>query len=262
MAKTLARTLSWIAFSLLLFPAESLAQQTAAQTPETREAQYVALQEDLFDEQTLTALPDSASRIARILQEIRTQFPSFDNLRVPTQLTARTSVILGLQPAFRQKLDGRCTGWSGYSQARSAKIEIPEVDAITQKFGGAYEVTCQGRGTALGSYVVVNFSRPLHIPSLARQYRAAAGVASAENNHVVPGVMPVSVKQEGGQWRVTLGLGAGDCPAGCTYREFHHFLVAPDSSIQYLGPERQGELPALVPQEAPEEELEEEALPE
>jgi len=259
----MAKALAWIAFFLLLFPAESTAQQTPARTPETREAQFVALQADLFDEQSLTALPDSVSRIARMLQEIRTQFPTVEHLRVPSSLTSRTSLIIGLQPALRQKVDSRCGGWSGYSQARSAKIEIPEIDAVTQKFGGAYEITCRSRGVSLGSYVVVNFSRLLHLPTLARLYRAAAGVISAENNHVVPGgVMPVSVKQEDGQWRVTLGLGAGDCPAGCTYREYHHFLVAPDSTIQYLGPEKQGELPAPVPQEAPEEELEEEALPE
>jgi hypothetical protein len=178
-------------------------------------------------------------------------------------MTARTSVIVGLQPAFRQKVDSRCVGWSGYAQARSATIEIPEIDAVTKKFGGAYEITCQSRGISLGAYVVVNFPRLLHVPSVARLYRAAAGVASAENNHVVlGGVMPVSVKQEDGQWRVTFGLGAGDCPAGCTYREYHHFLVASDSTIQYLGPEQQGQLPAPVPQEDPEEASEEEALPE
>jgi hypothetical protein len=259
----MAKALGWIAFCFLLFPAESPAQHTSAETPEAREAQFVALQADLFDEQSLTALPDPVSRIARMLQEIRTQFPSFANLRIPAQLAARTSVIVGLQPAFRQKLDSRCVGWSGYSQARSATLEIPQIDAITQRFGGAYEITCQNRGVSLGSYAVVNFSRPLHVPSLVRLYRAAAGVVSAENNRVIPGgVMPVSVKQEEGQWRVTLGLGAGDCPAGCTYREYHHFLVAPDSTVQYLGPEQQGELPASVPQEAPEEELEEGALPE
>lgn len=259
----MAKTLVWIAVTLLLFAPASPAQQAPAQPPETREAQYVALQADLFDEQTLTALPDPVSQIARILREIRSQFPSFGNLRVPTQLAARTSLILGLQPAFRQKADSRCIGWSGYSQARSATIEIPEIDAITQRFGGAYEITCQSRGVSLGSYVVVNFPRLLHLPSLTRLYRTAAGVTSAENNHVIPGgVMPVSVKQEVGQWRVTFGLGAGDCPAGCTYREYHHFLVASDSTIQYLGPEQQGELPAPVPQEAPEEGSEEQALPE
>ena len=258
----MANALGWIALALLFFQAESPAQQTPALTPETREAQYVALQADLFDEPSLAALPDPVTLIARMLQEIRSQFPTVANLRIPTALTARTSVILGLQPAFRQKLDSRCVGWSGYAQARSATIEIPEIDAITQRFGGAYEITCQSRGVSLGAYVVVNFSRLLHIPTLAQLYRAAAGVTSAENNHVVlGGVMPVSVKQEDGQWRVTFGLGAGDCPAGCTYREYHHFLVAPDSTIQYLGPEHQGELPAPVPQEAPEEELEEEPLP-
>ena len=233
------------------------------QTSETREAQYVVLQADLFDEQNLTAPPDPVSQIARMLQEIRSQFPAVENLRVPTQLTTRTSVIIGMQPAFRQKVDSRCVGWSGYSQARSATIEIPEIDAITERFGGAYEITCRSRGVSLGSDVVVNFSRLLHLPTLARLYRAAAGVTSAGNNHVVPGgVMPVSVKQEDGQWRVTFGLGAGDCPAGCTYRQYHHFLVAPGSTVQYLGPEHQGALPAPVPQEAPEEGLEEDALPE
>jgi hypothetical protein len=198
-----------------------------------------------------------------MLQEIRSQFPAIAHLRIPTQMTARTSVIVGLQPAFRQKVDSRCVGWSGYAQARSATIEIPEIDAVTKKFGGAYEITCQSRGISLGTYVVVNFPRLLHVPSVARLYRAAAGVTSAENNHVVlGGVMPVSVKQEDGQWRVTFGLGAGDCPAGCTYREYHHFLVGSDSTIQYLGPEQQGQLPAPAPQEDPEEELEGEALPE
>ena len=258
----MTRALGWIAFSLLLFPARSPSQGSPAPTPETREAQYVALQADLFDAQTLAALPDPVSRIARMLREIRSQFPAVANLRIPAQMTARTSVIIGLQPALRQQLDSRCVGWSGYAQARSATLEIPEMDAVTQKFGGAYEITCRSRGISLGSYVVVNFPRLLHVPSLVRLYRAAAGVTSAENNHVVlGGVMPVSAKQQDGQWRVTFGLGAGDCPAGCTYREYHHFLVAPDSTIQYLGPERQGQLPSVVPQDAPEEESEAEPLP-
>ena len=61
----MAKVLGWIALSLLFLPAGSSAQQTAAQTPEIREAQYVALQAGLFDDQTLTARPDSVSQIAR-----------------------------------------------------------------------------------------------------------------------------------------------------------------------------------------------------
>jgi hypothetical protein len=258
----MGKTLVLIVLLFLVSPTPLPAQQAAAPSSEAREAQYVALQAGLFDEQSLAALASPVDRIARMLQEIRSQFPAVAEIRIPTQSTRRTSIILGLEPIFRQKLDSRCTGWSGYAQARSPKIDIPQVDAVTEKFGGSYEITCRGPGTALGSYVVVNFPSLLHIPSLARQYRTVAGVASAENNHVVPGgVMPVSVRQEDGQWRVTLGLGAGDCPAGCTYREYHHFLVAPDSTIQYLGPEQQGELPGPVPQDAPEEEAGEEALP-
>lgn len=257
----MGNTMVSIAVFLLLFAAKSPAQQAAAPTPETREAQYVALQADLFDEQTLTALPDPVTRIARMLHDIRSQYPAFADLRIPRQLTARTSVILGLEPAFRQKLNSRCTGWSGYAQARSATLGIPEIDAVTKRFGGAYEITCQSRGASLGSYVVVNFSRLLYVPSLVQLYRTVAGVASAGNNQVVPGgVTPVTVKQEDGQWRVTLGLGTGDCPAGCTYREYHHFLVSADSTIQYLGPEQQGQFPApVVPEDS--EESPAEALP-
>ena len=235
-----------IAFWLLLFSVELPAQQVADQTPEIREAQYVALQAGLFDEQTLAALPGTATRIARMLRDIRSRFPAVESLRVPTQMTMNTSVIVGLGPLFRLKLNSLCTGWSGYSQARQATMDIPELDAITERFSGSYEVTCQGPGASLGAYVVVNFPRPLHVPSLTRMYSAAAGVTSAQHNQVlVGGVMPVAVKEEDGQWRFTFGLGAGDCPAGCTYREYHHFLVAADSTIQYLGKEQEGQL--LVP---------------
>ncbi len=251
-----------IAFWFLLFSVELLAQQVADLTPEIREAQYVALQAGLFDEQTLTALPGPAIRIARMLREIRSQFPAVESLRVPTQMTTSTSVIVGLGPVFRPKLNSFCTGWSGYSQARQAAMDIPEIDAITERFSGSYEVTCQGRGVSLGTYVVVNFPRPLHVPSLTRMYSAAAGVTSAQDNKVlVGGVMPVAVQEEDGRWRLTFGLGAGDCPAGCTYREYHHFLVAADSTIQYLGKEQEGQLLAPVLQRDPESALPEEALP-
>ena len=66
--------------------------------------------------------------------------------------------------------------------------------------------------------------------------------------------MPVSVRRDDASWRVTFGHGTGDCPAGCTYREYHRFLVAPDFTIQFLGTEQQGALPSPVPQEDPEEE--------
>ena len=258
----MTKALGWIVVSLLVFSTESLAQQPAAQTPETAEAQYVALQAGLFDEQTLTASPEPVARIARMLREIRSQFPAVESLRVPVQMTANTSVIIGLQPVFRPKLNSLCTGWSGYSQARKPAIDIPEIDAVTGRFSGSYEVTCQGSGAALGSYVVVNFPRPLHVPSLSRLYGAAAGVTSAQNNKVVVGgVMPVSVKQEDGQWRVTFGMGAGDCPAGCTYREYHNFLVASDSTIQYLGHEQEGQMLTPVLQRDPETTSPDQALP-
>ena len=250
----MAKALAWIAISFLLFPAGSRAQQAAAPSTDTREAQFLTLQMGLFDKQTLAALPDTAGEIARILEDIRTQFPAFNSLRIPLQLTGRTSIIVSLAPALRIKLDSRCGGWSGYAQARIPKLEIPEVDAITEKFDGLYEVTCQGRGMALGAYAVVNFPRQLHIPSLIELYRAAPGITSAATNRALPSVMPVSLKREDGQWHVTLGLGSGDCPAGCIYREYHHFLVAADSTIQYLGPEQQGQINTPTPQESGDEE--------
>jgi hypothetical protein len=146
--------------------------------------------------------------------------------------------------------------WEGYARAHAATVGIPAMDALTRQFGGAYEITCQNRGASLGPYVVVSFSRLLHVPSLARRYRAAMGVTSAENNHLVlGGVMPVAVKKEGAQWRVTFGRGLGDCAAGCIFREYHHFLVAPDFTIQSLGTEQQGEAPIPEPTEDPPEEV-------
>ncbi len=251
----MGKTPSLLAFALLLLPTLALAQGTTPQTPESREAQYVALQADLYDTQSLAALPEPVSDIERMLREIRSQFPLVAELRVPAQLTAGTSLIVGLQPAFRPQVDRLCASWSGYARARSATIEIAALDALTRQFGGGYEITCQSRGLSFGSYVVVNFSRLLHVPSLARLFRAVAGVTSADSNRVaLGGVMPVAVKRDGAQWRVTFGHGAGDCPAGCTYREYHRFLVAADFTIQFLGTEQQGELPSAVPQEEPEEE--------
>jgi hypothetical protein len=253
----MGKTLSLIVLSALLFPAGSPAQGTAAQNQETGEAQYVALQADLFDEQQLTAQPQAVSDIARMLREIRSQFPAVANLRIPTSWTANTSLIVGFQRAFQAQVDRLCVGWSGYARIRSEALGVPAMDAITQRFGGGYELTCQNRGASLGPYVVVSFPRLLHVPSLARLYRAATGVTSAEDNRVIlGGVMPVGVKKEGAQWRVTLGRGSGDCPAGCIVREYHHFLVAPDFTIQSLGTEQQGETPAPEP-ELPEDPLEE-----
>ena len=250
------KLLGLTAFSLLLFPAASLSQENPAQANETAEAQYVALQADLFDEQSLTALPDSVNAIARMLREIRSQFPVVESLRVPPQWTANTSLIVGFRPALRPQVDRLCAAWSGYARARSETIGIAEMDAITRRFGGEYDITCQNRGLSLGPYVVVNFPRLYHVPSLARLYKALPAVTSAENNRLVlGGVMPVSVKKEDGQWRVTFGHGSGDCPAGCIFREYHRFLVAPDFTIQFVGTEQQGEAPIPEPPEDPPEEV-------
>lgn len=254
------KTRCWIVFSFFFFPLASPSQESPVQGNETAEAQYVALQADLFDAQRLTALPDSVNAIARMLREIRSQFPVAASLRIPAPWTANTSIMVGFQPASRPQVDRLCVGWSGYARIRSEALGIPAMDAITRQFGGEYEITCQNRGASLGPYVVVSFPRLLHVPSLARRYRAAAGVTSAENNHLVlGGVIPVAVKKEGAQWRVTFGRGAGDCPAGCIFREYHHFLVAPDFTIQYLGPEQQGEAP--IPDQAPVLDPQEPALP-
>jgi hypothetical protein len=252
-----------LALLLLLLPPSSQAQANASQTqqiPDDREAQYVALQADLFDKQSLAALPDAAGQIARMLGDIRTRFPTVADMRIPSQIASRTSLIISLEPRFRQNVDRLCDAWEGYARARSSAVGIPEVDVLTRKFGGAYEVTCRSRGSSIGPYVVVNFPRLLHAPSLAKLYRQAAGVTSAENDRVIlGGVTPVSVRKEYGDWSVTFGQGAGDCPAGCTYREYHHFLVASDGTIQYLGPEQQGELPVpaievIIEEDTPEEE--------
>jgi hypothetical protein len=72
-------------------------------------------------------------------------------------------------------------------------------------------------------------------------YQAIPAVASAENNLVIfGGVIPVVVAKEMGQWRVTFGRGSGDCPAGCTKKEYFTFIVAADFSIQYVGTEKNG----------------------
>ncbi len=118
----MAKTPVLLAFSLLLFPASSPSQGTAPPTPEAREAQYVALQAGLYDEQRLTALPDSVNDIAQMLREIRSQFPLVAELRIPTQLTARTSIIVGLQPYHRSQVDSLCAAWEGY--ARNAWIGL------------------------------------------------------------------------------------------------------------------------------------------
>ena len=252
----MGKTLGLIALSVFLFPAEAPAQGTAAQNQETSEAQFVALQADLFDEQRLMAFPQAVSDIARMLRDIRSQFPVAANMRIPVQWTANTSLIVGFQRTFQPQVDRLCVGWSGYARIRSETIGIPAMDAITRQFGGEYEITCQNRGASLGPYVVASFPRLLHVPSLARRYRAAMGVTSAENNHLVlGGVTPVAVKKEGAQWRVTLGRGSGDCPAGCIFREYHHFLVASDFTIQSLGTEQQGEAPIPEPPEDPPEEV-------
>ena len=92
------------------------------------------------------------------------------------------------------------------------------------------------------SYVVVNFPRLLHVPSLTRLYKGFPAVAYAENNLLIlGGVIPVSVQKEESQWKVTFGHGWGDCPAGCTGREYFFFRVASDLSIEYLGSEKSGE---------------------
>lgn len=249
------KTLCWIVFSFFLFPLASLSQENPVHGNETAEAQYVALQADLFDEQPLTARPDSVNDIARMLREIRSRFPVVASLRIPAPWTANTSLIVGFRPASRPQVDRLCVGWSGYARIRSETLGIPAMDAITRQFGGEYEITCQNRGASLGPYVVASFPRLLHVPSLAQRYRAAMGVTSAENNHLVlGGVMPVAVKKEGSQWRVTFGRGSGDCPAGCIFREYHHFLVAPDFTIQFLGTEQQGEAATPEPAEDPPEE--------
>jgi len=259
MERTMEKKLGLLVCSALLFPAWLPAQSTAAQSPETREAQYVALQAGLFDEQGLTALPDAVDKIERMLREIRSRVPAVAELRIPSQMLVRTSVIVLLEPSLRRNVDRMCDAWEGYARARSNAIGVAEIDAITQKFGGAYEVTCRSRGTALGSHVVVNFPRMLHVDSLAGLYAKARGVTSAENDRVIlGGVMPVAVEKLDDQWRVTFGRGAGDCPAGCTYREYYRFLVAADGTIEYLGSEQQGELPATVIEEDPPEE---EAVP-
>ena len=251
----MGKTLGLLVLAVLLFPAESPAQGTAAQNQETSEAQYVALQADLFDANLLTALPEAVNAIARMLREIRSQFPVVANMRIPSQWTAHTSLIVGFRPALRPQVDRHCAAWSGYARARSETIGIAEMDAITRRLGGEYDITCQNRGLSLGPYVVVNFPRLLHVPSLARLYRALSAVTSAENNHLVlGGVMPVSVKKEDGPWRVTFGHGSGDCPAGCILREYHRFLVAPDFTIQFVGTEQQGEAPIPEPPEDPPEE--------
>jgi hypothetical protein len=250
----MGRTFALLVVSVLLLPASSLAQGTASLTPETREAQSVALQADWFDEQNLTPLPDAFNDIARMLREIRSQFPLVAELRVPASLTRRTSLIVGLQSYHRPQVDRLCDAWESYARARSETLEIPPLDELTRRFAGSYEVTCRGRGVSLGSYVVVNFPGLLHVPSLTRIYSAAAGVTSANDNHVnTGGVTPVAVAQEGDSWRVTFGRGEGDCPAGCTYREYHRFLVGSGFTIQFLGTEQQGERPSFVPLEDPAE---------
>jgi len=243
-----------------LFPASLPSQENPAPGSETAEAQYVALQADLFDGQGLTALPDSVNAIERMLREIRSQFPVVANMRIPSQWTANTSLIVGFRPAFRAQVDRFCAAWEGYARARTEALGIPAMDALTRQFGGGYEITCRNRGLSLGPYAVANFPRLLHVPSLARLYRGAAGVTSADDNRMIlGGVMPVAVTREGAQWQVTFGRGSGDCPAGCIFREYHHFLVAPDSTIQYLGAEQQGQTPVPEPPEPPEEP--EEAIP-
>ena len=165
----MGKTLGLTVLAVLLFPAESPAQGTAAQNQETSEAQYVALQADLFDEQSLTALPQAGNDIARMLREIRNQFPMVANMRIPVAWTTNTSLIVGFQRTFQPQVDRLCVSWSGYARIRSETLGIPAMDAITRQFGGAYEITCQNRGASLGPYVVVNFPRLLHVPSLARR---------------------------------------------------------------------------------------------
>ena len=177
--------LNILTLSIILVAPCAVAQNAA---PNGRaEAEYVALHADFVDSDTLQAKADSVNTIARMLRDIREQFPQVRTLGIPQPWLEQTSLIIGLQPSVQPNLDLLCAAVEDYQSVHSDNLRLAEVDRLARQFGGSYKVTCRSQRSSLGPYAVLNFPRLLHVPLLIQRFQAVASVRSAENNLMMLG---------------------------------------------------------------------------
>lgn len=207
-----------------------LRQSAGAETARV-EAEYLALQAGFFDRQTLRPTEEAVRSIDAVLQKIRAQYPAVGAIRA--FFSPRTMLMVRVPESVFRPF---CPARPGPIQARPAPaaLSLPDVDQLTQRFGGTYRIQC---GLAV-SVVLVDFPDLLHVPSLLALYRGTRPVIAADENELLGGSDEVEVRPAGRGWDVRLSHGWGDCLAGCIHREDFFFRVEPDGSVKKTGERR------------------------
>ncbi len=95
---------------------------------------------------------------------------------------------------------------------------------------------------SLQPIAVLKFEEALNLCSLALEYSNLPGVTEAWNEPLAGEVPTILVKTDGANRDYLYFYGEGDCPAGCTYREYRYFRIVEYTAVpQFVGVRKSGD---------------------
>jgi parallel beta-helix repeat protein/predicted outer membrane repeat protein len=185
-------------FLLLAFSRQALADLIDPDPVCLLEAQQMAL--DLSDQ--LRPPTDLTERIYNDLAAIRSCYPEFADITYRPHATP-DEVMVGLtQEAAEQFRNG----------------QYHALDELNQLYG---VIAINDRLLSFISVIILKFNQVYNTNLLSDIYAQAEGVRHAHPNHIIGDGSTIDADPP----FYTFILAWGDCPAGCIYREFHHFKV-------------------------------------
>ena len=155
--------------------------------------------------------------IERVLSLIRAAYPPMSEIHV-RQDTIPGMLEIYPEPDFYEILKEMIEDKQGQIRFETGN---PEFDALNAKLG-VQEVQL---GDSISKNFLFYFDRRLNLRVAREAYSMVKGVRRVSGDILVGDSADIQAFKQGETWSVIFRNAWGDCPSGCIYEEFFHFIV-------------------------------------